>query len=213
MHFENTKVKIWKKKHAYSFPIIATNGLHIGPNLSKLCHPLAREGDKKNRCQQHHLVFWFFSTWFGVKLFLYPKKLLLWVWVFKMLNSMHVVFYFFPCCPQLPILPKSPQRHQYSSVIRSVQTNRLHMGWQLRSQTSAQSVKKGSHLVLLLWLPQFGVIQRIYGIWRQQHIIVEICVIMCNLFQLGTSGTCSFPRVYIGIVERLWTPNHPTLTG
>ena len=112
MHFENTKVKIWKKKHAYSFPIIATNGLHIGPNLSKLCHPLAREGDKKNRCQQHHLVFWFFSTWFGVKLFLYPKKLLLWVWVFKMLNSMHVVFYFFPCCPQLPILPKSPQRHQ-----------------------------------------------------------------------------------------------------
>ena len=51
------KSKFEKKKHAYSFPIIATNGLHIGPNLSKLCHPLAREGDKKNRCQQHHLVF------------------------------------------------------------------------------------------------------------------------------------------------------------
>ena len=36
-----------QKKTPTHTPSLPQNGLHIGPNLSKLCHPLAREGDKK----------------------------------------------------------------------------------------------------------------------------------------------------------------------
>ena len=57
-------------------PSLPQNGPHTGPNLSKLCHPLAREGEKKNAVSNTIWCFDLSELCLVQHCFYTPKKLL-----------------------------------------------------------------------------------------------------------------------------------------